>query len=125
MSATTKRSFLLTATGDIDISAGTLQFVAGLDAMKQAVRSSLMLFLGEWFLNTDEGTAWKQSILVKNPNLPLVKSLIRARISRVPGILSVDSLDLTFDASARTLTVDFSATCDFGVFDDSITQGAA
>jgi hypothetical protein len=90
--------------------------------MKQAVRSSLLLFLGEWFLNTAEGTAWK-TILAKSPNIALAKSLVAARIKRVAGVSSLDSLSLDFNRQARSLTISFSATCDFGVFDDSVTVG--
>jgi hypothetical protein len=119
VSATTKRSFKLTDDGDLDISTGTFQFVSGLVAMKQAVRASILLFLGEWFLNTDEGTPWRQVIFVKNPNLAVVKTTLRARIMRVAGITSVD-LDIDLNRAARTLSVSFKATCDFGVFDDAV-----
>lgn len=120
MSATTKRNLLLTEANDLDISGGTLHFAAGLQAVKQAVRSSILLVLGEWFLNTDEGTDWRGLIFVKNPNVILIRNELRERIMRVPGVKTLDSLDLTFDRAARTLSVDFSATCDFGEFDDTV-----
>lgn len=123
MSATTRRSFLLTDDGDLDTSKGTLQFATGLQAVKQAVRASILLFLGEWFLNTDEGTPWKQEILgKKNPNVAFVQSTLRARIARVPGVQTVDEVTIDYSPGNRSASVSFSATCDFGAFDDTVTQ---
>jgi hypothetical protein len=121
VSVTTARSFLLTDDNDLDISTGTLQFASGLQAMKQAVRSSVLLILGEWFLNTDEGTPWRQTIWVKNPNMPLVKSAMRDAITRVEGVSALNALSVDFNQQARTVSVSWSATCDFGVFDDDMT----
>jgi hypothetical protein len=121
VSATTIRSFLLTDDGDLDVSAGKLQFATGLQAMKQAVRSSILLFLGEWFLNTDQGTPWRQLILIKNPNISFVKTALRDAITRVEGVTAINALDVSFDLQTRSATVSFSATCDLGVFDDSVT----
>lgn len=120
MSATTRRSLLLTESNDIDISTGTLQFATGLQAVKQGVRSSILYWLGEWFLNTDGGTDWRGKIFLKNVSLPLAKQELRNRITRVLGVKSVDELDLTVDSAARSVTVSFSATADFGQFDDVV-----
>lgn len=121
MSTTTVRSFLMTDDGDLDVSAGKLQVATDLQAMKQAVRSSILLFLGEWFLNTDEGTPWRQLIFVKNANPAFVKTALRDAIFRVEGVTEINALDLSFDAQDRSATVSFSATCDLGVFDASVT----
>lgn len=84
-------------------------------AAVQGIRQRLSLFKGEYFLNLREGIPYFQSILVKNPNLPLIKSLIRQAIFTYPGVLSVDKIDLSLDRRTRVLTATFTV-----VFDDGI-----
>lgn len=125
MSDTTIRSFRLTDAGDLDITGGTLTKIAGIEAARQEVRAALQFFLKEWFLDETEGTPFFDKVLVKNPNPAVLQSVFRARILSRPSIKSVDTLVLTFDRQARKLQLDFQATCDFGVFDDSVTLTAA
>lgn len=119
--STTVRSLLLTDANDLDLSAPlTLRTATGLQAMKQAVRSSILLFFGEWFLNIEQGTKWREIIFVKNPDLALITTEIRGRITAVLGVKSVDYLSVTYDSTARTLSASYQATCDFGQFDDVV-----
>lgn len=115
------RTFRLTAGGDIDTSAGTLVIIGGVESVQQAVRIRLRTFLGEWFADTTVGTPWLQSILIKNPDPSVLSSVFRKRILGTPGVSSLNSLDLAYDRANRKLTVRFSATCDFGVFEDAVT----
>jgi hypothetical protein len=121
MSATTPRTIRLTDEDDIDISAGTLVVTAGVEAVRSAVRIRLQAFLGEWFADATIGTPWFQSILIKNPDPSVLNSVFRDRITGTLGVTSLTSLDLSYDRANRKLTVRFSATCDFGVFDDAVT----
>jgi hypothetical protein len=121
MSATTPRTIRLTDQDDLDISAGTLIVTSGVEAVRSAVRIRLQAFLGEWFADTTIGTPWFQSILIKNPDPSVLNSVFRDRLFGTPGVTSLNSLDLSYDRVNRTLTVRFSITCDFGVFDDAIT----
>jgi hypothetical protein len=119
--ATTRRSLKLTDAGDWDTSTGTLQYLTGLGAVRQAVRIRLQAFLGEWFLDTTVGTPLLQQVLgQKNPNPAALHGVFRNRILGTPGVASLEKLELTFDRRARTLRVDFAATCDFGEFSDSV-----
>lgn len=93
---------------------GDLALVGGVPSIVQAIRQKLRAFLGEWFLDEEEGVAWFESILVKNPNLTAIRAIHRDAILAVPGVLDLTKLDLVVDASTRTLTVTFEATSDTG-----------
>lgn len=72
------------------------------------LRNRFLLFLGEWFLDTRIGVPYFQFLFVKNPDVALVRRMLRRVIESV-GFL-VETLDLTYDPSARTLAFTFSAT---------------
>ncbi len=78
------------------------------------LRNRFVFFLGEWFLDTRIGTPWFQYVLVKNPDLAVVRRMIRAVIESCPVIASCDSVDLSYNPSARTLSFTFAATANDG-----------
>jgi hypothetical protein len=101
-------------TGDLDLTGHRLNLTTGEEAIEQNLRVRLRFFLAEWFLDRSQGIPYYRDILVKNPNLLLVRSLFRTAILNTTGISSVDSLDLTLDKQARKLTLAFQATMDTG-----------
>lgn len=105
---------LLTANGDLDISGKRLNLATGEAAIEQQLRIRLRFFLEEFFLDTRQGIPFYRDILVKNPNLRLVRSLFKEAIETTPGIISLDELDLSIATAQRTLTVSFIATMDTG-----------
>lgn len=108
--------FKLDVTGDLDFSSGDLEIVTADDAIRQQLQIRLRFFLGEWFLNENEGMPYIDNIIgAKNPSVALMTDIFRRAILGVPGIVSLDSIEFDFDASSRTLSVDFSATCDTGI----------
>lgn len=92
-----------------------LSFVRGAEYFAQKLKIRLWFFLGEWFLDTAEGTPWFQSVLVKNPNLALVGTLLKSRILETPGVLSLVSFELEFDRGLRNLAVSFQAKTESGM----------
>jgi hypothetical protein len=94
---------------------GNLALVADNEAISQAIKQAVATYLGEWFLDETIGVAWVQSILVKNPNLAVVKEVIREAIAGVQGVASVDQLNVVFDKVSRGLAYTFAATSDLGL----------
>jgi hypothetical protein len=101
-------------TGDLDLSGGSLSLVSGTDAIAQAIRIRLTFFLGEWFLDTDAGVKYFGSVLVKNPQIPVIKALFRTEILNTPGVASLVSLDLEYSPGSRALAVAFRVLTDTG-----------
>jgi len=103
-------------THDLVIAApGDLRLVDGAARVAQQIKVTLLLFLGEWFLDTDFGVPYLEEVLVKNPNFAGVNALLRARILDVPGVTRIVSLSMDMNRQARTLSVTFSAETPFGL----------
>lgn len=92
-----------------------------LDYYRQKLKIRLWFFLGEWFLDTKEGTPFHRSILVKNPNIPLIDSLLKSRILGTEGMLELKSYDSTYDAALRKFSVVFQVQTDAGLLTVSET----
>lgn len=101
-------------THDLYLFGGDLSLVRDAAAIRQEVDNRLRFFLGEWFLDITVGVPYLQTILVKNPNLAAIRTVLRDEILRTVGISSLTTLDLEYDPSERTLLVTWSATTDLG-----------
>lgn len=79
------------------------------EAVAQAVRTRFLLWYGQWFLDTKEGTPWIQSILGKQR--PETYTLaIRKRILETRGVKAITAFDTVLNTSSRRVI--FTATID-------------
>lgn len=79
------------------------------ETVAQAVKTRFLLWYGQWFLDTTEGTPWIQSVLGKQK--PETYNLaIRQRILETRGVNSIRSFDTTLNTSSRRVV--FTATID-------------
>lgn len=103
-------------THDLDLTntLHNLTLVEGEEAIQQQLRIRMQFFLAEWFLDTREGIPYYRDILIKNPNLAVVRDVFRKAIITTPGIVEVEDLTVTLDTKTRTATVSFRATMDTG-----------
>ena len=99
----------LDGNGDLDLSDNEAHLVDGDDAIVQHAQIRLRLFRGEWFLDTRVGMPYYEQILVKNPDLVVVRALFRRAILETPGIEEITAFDLQFDASTRRMRLTFTA----------------
>lgn len=98
-------------TGDIELDAsGDLQWITGAEAIAQHARIRLRFFLGEWFLNENEGFPYWERVLVHHPDVVALTEAYRRTVAETPGMASVEKCELTFDRQSRTLTADIEAT---------------
>lgn len=100
-----------TVTHDLVIDGGTgdVQMVDGARRVAQQIKVTLLLFLGEWFLDTSFGMPYLESVLVKNPRFGVLHAVFRAKIMDVPGVLRLPVLRLNVNRQQRSLSVDFNA----------------
>lgn len=91
-----------------------LVLTRGADATRQACERKLALLFGEWFTDTTIGFPWLERVNVKNPNLPVIRELLRQRLLSVRGVASVDNVALTLDRSTRRLRISIELTDDNG-----------
>ena len=102
-------------TWDIALQNNDFILIDNAERISQQIKISLQFWLGEWFLNDTLGVPYLERICVKNPNLQHIRQIFRNVIQNVSGIIAVNALDLTVDASKRVLTVTYTATTTDGV----------
>lgn len=96
--------FLLDSSGDLDLSTNDIQIVSGLAAIRQELQIRFRFFLGEWFLNREEGVSYIRDVLVKNPNEPQVLALLSEVARSTPGVEVIRSFLFDLDSATRALT---------------------
>ena len=80
------------------------------DSVRQAIRIRLKWFLNECELFEDgTGVPWFEDILVKNPNLDLIKTELREQIKSVTEVEDVQELDIVIDSKMRTALIKYTA----------------
>jgi hypothetical protein len=102
-------------TNDLSYNGHDLELLTDVDALVQSLLIRLRTFYGEWDLNTSIGVRYFEDIMVKNPDLGKVESLLKAEILSTPGVNSLLSFDLIYDAKARTAAITFTCDSTFGV----------
>ena len=113
----------LDSNNDIMVRGGSLLTVADGAEIVQHVRSRLLFYLGEWFLDIDAGVPYFQEIFTKPANLANIESIFKSKILRTPGVQKLTDFSMTYEGgSSRTLSVSFSAETTFGFIDkDKVT----
>lgn len=104
-----------------------LEFSTGTDAVKQQARAELLLFKGEIFENLDDGVDWYGSVLGQQSTraLPAARAAVRLALLRVPNLVEIIALALTFDSTTRVLTIVWEARTRFGdTVSDTVTMGS-
>lgn len=90
------------------------------DKIAQQIKINLLSFLGEWFLDVTYGVPYLEEILIKNPRIASVETILRGHISSVPDVIRIDSFSLTWERQNRFLFVEFSCTTNLGPIQESI-----
>lgn len=106
----------LDANGDLDISTLDLQITSldGRDDLRQQIQIRLQFFQGEWFLNTDFGMPYFQTIFRKGITKDVVDNIIRQQVLAIDGVVAVENLTSTLNFRTRDYTCTFKAVCDDG-----------
>lgn len=105
----------LDAEGDIDLSTGAPRLTVELEAVAQGVANRVRMVMGEWFLNLEAGIPYFENDVVARADALLggkfselkVRAAFRKAILAAPGVLSIESLSVSFASGVRTLRVEF------------------
>lgn len=76
------------------------------DEVAQRLTARLSFWRGEWFLDTRQGTPYLDSILVKGPRDPVLRSVFTQILLETEGVESVTELE--FSLEGRNLDVRFA-----------------
>jgi len=99
--------------------------IDGADKVAQQIKITLLAFMGEWFLDVTFGVPYLEEILVKNPHMPTVETILRAHINAVPHVIVINEFSMEFDRARRTLSVNFVCQTDFGAIKQSVQLDTA
>lgn len=113
----------LNSNNDLIVSAGSLKTVEGSAETVQHVRSRLLFYLEEWFLDLTAGVPYFQEIFTKPANLANIESILKSKILRTPGVERLTEFSMEYQGgSERRLIVSFSAETVYGSIDsDKVT----
>ncbi len=104
----------LMPSGELDLTNGKASLVNGADQVVQKLGIKLQIFTGSWFMDLTLGIPYFEQVLRKGVNEGDILQIFNDALRNTRGVASVDELTLTFQTSARTLSVDGRVT-----FDDS------
>lgn len=78
--------------------------------LDQRIDTRIRTFRGEFWLDQSIGIDYFGEVLKKNPDLQAVRAAFAVEIQKVPGVKTLNALDITHDRAERKLTVTFSVT---------------
>lgn len=104
----------LTADDDYSFGNSQLDFYRDVpEAVAQSVKTRLLLWLGEWFLDVDEGTPYLQGILGKYSQ-QVADTTIQDRVLNTTGVVNIQNYESIKDADNRSLSVEFDLDTIYG-----------
>ena len=93
------------ANNDMTFGQGAANFyVNSPQAVAQIIKTRLLLFLGEWFLDTSQGTPWYSQVLGAGTQTTRDRA-IRNRILQTPGVSSITGYNSQFNPTTRNFSV--------------------
>ena len=99
-----------------------------LEAVRQCIKTRLLLFEGEWWENLQEGTPMFQEIIGARatPNQQQIMALALAqRISQTPFVSGVSDMAFSFEPIARRFSYSAKADTSFGTVTINFTPGVS
>lgn len=101
--------FKLDDNHDIEVTSNDFTLIDSSESIRQRLLIRLMTFQGEWFLDTDLGVPYYQTIFTKGITKDVVDSVIKRQIENCPGIESILKFSSSFSLSTREYTCSFTA----------------
>lgn len=106
----------LDSNNDLIIKGGSFRLVKDAAEVVQHVRTRLLFYYNEWFLDLTAGTKYFQEIFIKPADLANVESILKQRILETPGILTLLEFSMEYEGGrSRKLSVSFSAETIYGL----------
>lgn len=96
-------------THDFVLVDGTFDTVEGIAATAQEIKTRILLFKGEYFLDRREGVPYFQELLQKGVPVERVISVMRQVIQSVPSVIDVPRVDVSLDRANRVASVSWEA----------------
>lgn len=99
---------VLTATGRLQLETDPVV------AASLKLKHRFQFFKGEWFLDTRIGAPYFTTVYVKNPDVELIRRMVRRIILSCPPITTVKKVDVFYLPKPRLCAFEFQATAEDG-----------
>lgn len=106
---------------DIFLSVNRIAINTEAEQVAQAVRSRLLFYQGEWFLDLTAGIPYFQQIFQKPAQIATAESVIKSEILKTKGLNSLTSFSSNFDRQTRQFSVSFTANTIYGEIDQELS----
>ena len=104
----------LTSDLDLDFSAGYVPWATENEAIRQHILIRLSTFKGEWFLDSEVGTPYREYVLGSR-NKPLACAVLAEQVLKTPDVLApLLSQSYSFNNTSRHFEYGFSCTTKYG-----------
>jgi len=105
----------LTEDGDIDfVNGDTVVTGDYAESVQQRIIVRLRTFLGEWFLDTNLGVPYVQTILSKGTSKQTIDAILQQTILETDGVMSITDFSSEINQSTRYYKMSFVAKIDNG-----------
>ena len=109
---------MLTADGDLSVSAsGDISIN---DGVCQAVRIRLLWIFGEWKFAPEYGIPYFEYMLVKNPDIELIRRIVRDGAMSVDKVADVRNIGIEIDKRLRTLFITLEIITDDNTYREGV-----
>ena len=105
-----EEDLLLSASHDLEIIDFDLRLTDDSTRVAQRVKRALLLFKGEYFLDSELGMPYYNDILGTKNSLDSIRSLFINEISSVEGVKEINAFDMVFSDVTRELTIQLKVT---------------
>lgn len=100
--------------GDYSFGQGDNTFLTNSpDAVALAIKTRLSLWQGQWFLDSEEGMPWLQSVLGK-PYLEAYGMTVKQRILDTQGVTTLTDFNVSQNSTPRKLTITAKVQTQYG-----------
>lgn len=106
---------------DIFLSGNRISVNSDSEQVAQSVRSRLLFYQGEWFLDLTAGVPYFQQIFQKPAQIATAESALKSEILKTEGLNSLTSFSSSFDRQTRQLSVSFTANTIYGEINQSLS----
>jgi hypothetical protein len=105
-----KKDLLLSSDHDLAIENFDLKLTTDEQVVGQRVKRALLLFKGEYFLDSELGMPYYSDILGTKNAIDSIRGIFINEIKSVEGVKEVNAFDMVFNDAARTLTIQIKLT---------------
>lgn len=109
--------------GDYSFGQNNNDFISGIDAVAQNIKTKLSLFQGEWWEDQNDGLPVFQAIIgqfnIENVKIAATR-LITERIMQVESVISVEEMNVQSNDETRSIYASYIVNTEFGTVEGEV-----